>query len=110
MHVVMCMKPRVPHSYDEIVRHTVPDPVGSYRPDPPQTIAELRHERQTGRAISAALIEHGIDTISFEVVRGRVILRGSVRDQATALRIKQIISEAAPDAVLDSRLSIGPAR
>jgi hypothetical protein len=60
-----------------------------------------------GQAISQALIEHGVHGVGFEVNRRRVILRGSVRDQATAGRIKRLVDEAAPDAVIDSRLRIG---
>lgn len=101
------MKPRVIRSYDEIVRHTVPDPDGFYHPDPPQAEEEVRLDRQIGRAISEALIAHGIDTIGFDVHRGRVILRGSVRDPSAASRVQRIIAEAAPDAVIDSRLRIG---
>lgn len=50
---------------------------------------------------------HGIDTLGFEVVRGRAILSGWVRDQGTALRVERIISEAAPEAVIDNRMRIG---
>jgi osmotically-inducible protein OsmY len=101
------MSPRAPRSYDEIVRHTVPDPDGFYHPDPPPTEAELRLDHQMREAISEALIAHGIDTLGFEVDRGRVTLRGWVRDQATASRIERIITEVAPDAVIDRRLQIG---
>ncbi len=100
------MKPRVTRSYDEIVRHTVPTPDGFYHPDPPQTDEDLRFDKQICRAISEALITHGID-VGFEVYRGRVILRGWVRDQTTASRVQRIIAEAAPDAEIDSRLRIG---
>jgi hypothetical protein len=108
MHRAISMKPRVPHSYDEILRHTVPDPVGSYSPEPPPSERELQLDRQIGSAISAALIEHGIEMLSFEVTSGRVILRGWVRDRTTASRIQRIVADAAPDALIDSRLRIGP--
>ncbi len=42
------------------------------------------------------------------VVRGRVILRGCVRDQRVASRIERILSEVAPDALIDNRIRIGP--
>jgi hypothetical protein len=101
------MSPRAPRSYDEIVRRTVPEPDGSWRPEPPPTEAELRLDRQIRAAISEALMAHGIDTLGFEVVRGRAILSGWVRDQGTALRVERIISEAAPEAVIDNRMRIG---
>jgi osmotically-inducible protein OsmY len=101
------VSPRVPLSYDEIARHTVPDPDGFVHPDPPPTEAELRLDKQMREAINDALIAHEIDTLGFEVIRGRVILRGWARDQATASRIEQIITEAAPEAEIDNRMRIG---
>lgn len=97
---------RAPLTYDEIARHTVPDPDGFVHPDPPPTEAELRLDKQIRAAISDALIAHGIDTLGFEVHRGRVILHGWARDQAAASWIERIITEAAPDAVIDNRMQI----
>jgi hypothetical protein len=101
------MSARVPLSYDEIARHTVPDPDGFIHPDPPPTDAERRLDQQIREAIHEALIAHGIDTLGFDVSRGRVILRGWARDQAAASRIERIITEAAPEAVIDNRMRIG---
>lgn len=100
--------PRTPRSYDEISRHTVIEPDGSWRAEPPPTDAELRFDRKIREAIYEALLSHGIDTVGFEVERGRAILRGVVRDQRAAQRIERIIAEAAPDALIDNRLRIGP--
>lgn len=101
------MSPRAPRSYDEIVRHTVVDPDGSVRPDPPPTEDELRRDRKMRDAISEALIAEGIDTLGFEVLRGRVILHGWVRDGLTSSRVERLIAEAAPEAVIDNRMQIG---
>lgn len=101
------MSPRTPRSYDEIARHTVLEPDGSWRAEPPPTEAELRLDRKIREAISDALIANGISTLGFEVIRGRVILRGWVSDQANASRVERIITEAAPDAVIDNRMRIG---
>jgi osmotically-inducible protein OsmY len=99
--------PRAPRSYDEISRHTVVEPDGSWRAEPPPTEEEQRFDRQVREAIYEALLAHGIDTVGFEVIRGRVILRGVVRDERAAVRIERIITEAAPEAVIDNRLRIG---
>jgi hypothetical protein len=95
-----------PRTYDEIVRHTVPQPDGSFQSEPAPSEDEQRRDRQLRRAISEALIAHAIDTLGFEVVRGRVILEGWVRDHATALRVVKIIAEAAPDAVIDDQMRL----
>jgi hypothetical protein len=99
--------PRTPRSYDEIARHTVVEPDGSWRAEPPPSDAELRLDRKIRDAIYDALLAYGVDTVGFEVIRGRAILRGVVRDAHAALRIERIVSEAAPDAVIDNRLRVG---
>jgi hypothetical protein len=101
------MSPRAPRSYDEIVRHTVLQPDGSWRPEPPASEEELRLDRQIRGAITDALVDHGIDTVGFEVIRARVILDGWVRDHPSALRVVRIVSDAAPEAVVENRLRIG---
>ncbi|MBA3453014.1 MAG: hypothetical protein H0T42_07975 [Deltaproteobacteria bacterium] len=58
--------PRAPRSYDEIARHTVLEPDGSWRADPPPTEAELRFDQHTRETIRDALIAYGIDTVGFE--------------------------------------------
>lgn len=98
--------PRTPRSYDEISRRTVVEPDGSWRAEPPPTEVELRFDRKIREAIYEALLAHGIDTVGFEVVRGRAILRGVVRDERASLRVERIIAEAAPDALIDNRLRI----
>jgi hypothetical protein len=101
------MSTHAPRSYDEIIRHTVPEPDGSYRADPPMTDAELRLDKRMRHAISEALIAARIDTLGFEVERGRVILRGWVRDSAALSRIEELVTDAAPEAVLDIRMHMG---
>lgn len=100
--------PRTPRSYDEISRHTVLEPDGSWRADPPPTEAEQLLDRKIRDAIYDALLASGIDTVGFEVVRGRAILRGVVRDAHAGSRIERIVAEAAPDAVIDNRLRVEP--
>lgn len=100
------MSPRAARSYDEIARHTVLEPDGSWRPDPPPTEDEVRFDQRTREAVRDALVAYGIDTLGFEVVRGRVILCGLVRDQAAASRVERIIAEAAPEALIDNRMRI----
>jgi hypothetical protein len=96
--------PRPPLTYDEISRHTVLEPDGSWRPDPPPSELELRLDRKIHEAIYEVFLTHGIDTVGFEVVRGRAILSGTVRDPYAASRIVRLVAEAAPEAVIDSRL------
>jgi hypothetical protein len=101
------MAARVPRSYEEIERHTVLELDGSLRADPPRTETEVRLDRQMRDVISAALVDDGIDTLGFEVIRGRVILHGWVRDQQMSDRVERIIGAAAPEAVIDNRMHIG---
>lgn len=81
---------RTPHTYDEITRRTVPDPDTSFRPPLPheceRTDADLLHE------ISVLLDDAGLRHIGFEVHNGRVVLRGQVRDRATAMMVEHVIA------------------
>ena len=98
--------PRIPHSYDEIVRRTVPDPDSSFRPDERQ-VAEaeerFRDERLSAQMTDQERVLYGRvatvvfatgDEVGFEVERGMVILHGSVRDprslQAIEDRVRAI--------------------
>ncbi|MDB4961470.1 MAG: hypothetical protein JWP01_1469 [Myxococcales bacterium] len=101
------MSTRAPRSYDEIVRHTVRQPDGSWRDEPPPGEEELRTDRQIRHDVTEALVAYAIDTIGFEVSGGRLIVRGWVGDQEAATRVVRIISQAAPEAVIESHLHIG---
>jgi hypothetical protein len=85
--------PNVPRSYEEIVRSTVPDPDGSFRPTPRQVSRageEFREERaletmtESERTLYAKLASelladpHG--EIGIEVAGTTVTLHGSARD------------------------------
>ena len=84
--------PRTPHSYDEIVRRTVPEPDSSFRPDERQIAeadAEFREQRLSAQMTDQERALYGRvanvvfttgDEVGFEVERGMVILHGSVRD------------------------------
>lgn len=100
--------PRTPRSYDEISRHTVLEPDGSWRAEPPPTEDEQRLDREIREAIYEAFLASGIDTVGFEVTRGRAILSGLVRDAHAGSRIERIVAAAAPEAVIDNRLRVAP--
>lgn len=82
------MPGHTPKTYDEITRKTVPDPEGSWRPDPSTVKAANeggyqaldKDEQDLHDRVRDALIAHGIDTsrIAIEVLRDRVTLRGTV--------------------------------
>ena len=92
--------PRTPHSYDEIVRRTVPDPDSSFRPDERQ-IAEA-DERFRDQRLSAQMTDQERmlyarvsnvvfatrDEVGFEVERGTVILHGTVKDSRSIQTIE----------------------
>lgn len=77
--------PRVPKSYDDIVRETVPDPDSSQRPSERQE----QQAREGFRAMDddeSALtkrVQSSVDPgVEVEVARDTVTLRGQVRDMA----------------------------
>lgn len=82
------MSGQTPKSYDEIIRKTVPDPEGSWRPTEGQEAAAKAAgyqaldagEQDLHDRVREALNARGIDSsrIAIEVVRERVTLRGSV--------------------------------
>ena len=72
-------------TYDEIVRTTVPEPDGSWRPSPEQVKqahegfrALDADEQQLEARVRAAL--GGVDGVTIEVTRDRVLVRGAVAD------------------------------
>jgi osmotically-inducible protein OsmY len=96
------MPNRVPKTYDEIVRSTVPEPDSSWRPTPEQE-QQAREgframdgdEQQLHQRVLAALTSASIDpsAIQIEIDRDRVTLRGQVHDRETLTRIAQVVGE-----------------
>lgn len=95
------MARRIPKSYDEITRQTVPDPDSSWRPTPEQ-VAEteqglhgLDFEEQALRdRVHEALVLRGFNTsrIEVEITRDRVTLRGSVEHHDELPRIETTVA------------------
>ena len=98
---------RIPKSYDEIVRGTVPDPDTSFRPTPHQEgeaderfrVARLRaqmtdQERMLYASVAEALLASRTPRgdIGFEIDGGRVLLHGSVRNAGEISRIESIVA------------------
>jgi osmotically-inducible protein OsmY len=106
------MSRRSPHSYDEIVARTVPEPDGSFRPTPEQL-----HDTREGRVlatddellaeqIDAALQRAGAAGITCEVEDARVTLRGAVRDLGTLDRIERMVRAIEGVEEVDNRLHL----
>jgi len=111
------MPTRVPKSYDEITRATVPEPDGSWRPSDQQ----VRQASEGFRALDAreqalfdrvdsALAAGGeaLDHVRIEVTHDCVTLRGHVRSPAAINRALEIVRTIkGVGAVLD-RIVISP--
>ncbi len=100
------MKPRVPQTYDEITRRTVPEPDGSARPELPATTPAARAP-SLREIVTDALIAGGMTEVGVEVEDGRIVLRGWVRDPERAGRIRRAITRVAADAELVDHLHFG---
>jgi hypothetical protein len=112
--------PRIPRSYDEIVRRTVPDPDSSFRPDERQVAeadARFRDQRLSAQMTDQERALYGrvaevvfatADEIGFEVDRGTVILHGSVRDPRSIRRIEDRVREIDGVDHVDNRLVVAP--
>ena len=96
------MPTRVPKSYDDIVRATVPDPDSSWRPS--KTQEKLAHEgfraldayeHELAYRVHAAITAAGLDAsrLQIEIDRDRVTLRGQVRDYDAMMRIPAIVGQ-----------------
>jgi hypothetical protein len=103
---------RVPQSYDEIVRSTVPDPDSSQRPTARQEQAAyegfraLSDEEEALRArVLDALI--GMTSVEVDVDRETVTLRGRVSDVATIARAEELASRVDGVAGVVNRLVVG---
>jgi osmotically-inducible protein OsmY len=79
--------PRAPRTYDEITRRTVPEPDTSFRPSQDQL--DRAQDEFIRQQVGDLLVEHNAPDVGFEVDRGRVILRGTVRDEQMATRIRR---------------------
>jgi osmotically-inducible protein OsmY len=90
------MPNKVPRSYDEITRATVPEPDSSFRP----TVEQERQAYAGFRALDAdeqALFDrvdaalqtsgHDLERVSVEIDRDRVTMRGTVTDATALARI-----------------------
>jgi hypothetical protein len=112
---------RIPRSYDEIVRRTVPDPDSSWRPDERQI--EEADERFRLQRLSAQMTdqEHMLygrvaeavflcprDEVGFEVDGSTVILHGSVPDAGSLRRIEDRVAAIEGVERVVSRIVIHP--
>ena len=111
------MRPIVPRTYDEITRHTVPEPDSSFRPG-----AELErdayahfHSTQEGQRElyqcikEALLVAPHIATsgVVVEVDQGRVTLRGRVLDPPSLRQVESIVTAIEGVTQVDNRLIVG---
>jgi hypothetical protein len=107
--------PNRPKSYDEIVRKTVPEPDSSFRPTPEQE----RQAYEGFRALDSdeqALFDrinrvlesngHDLQHVAVEVERDRVIIRGSVRDEASLARVLEVVRNVEGVRAVDDQLVI----
>ena len=105
---------RVPHSYDEIVRRTVPDPDSSFRPTSQQEDAadacsdvELmsQDERRLYHRVCDALLPlYG--RIGVEIEHERVTLRGVVPDMRALELVESLVTSIEGVGDVDSRLVV----
>src|SRR5687767_4728546 len=110
---------RVPQSYDEIVRRTVPDPDSSQRPTARQEQLAREgfraidaHERELCHRVVDALEEalrSSNETWGFEIEidRETVILRGRIRDVSTLARIEDSVRNVEGVEQVVNRLVVG---
>lgn len=100
MHHVTSMPNRVPRTYDEITRETVPDPDTSWRPsDRQEQEAYAGHRALDGEeqdlfddvVNSLAASGEDITRVQIEIDRDRVILRGQVRSPTALGRVVDVV-------------------
>jgi osmotically-inducible protein OsmY len=110
---------RVPQSYDEIVRNTVPDPDSSQRP----TARQEALAREGFRAMDAherALYDRVVEALEdafactnecwgfeIEIDREAVTLRGQVHDPATLALVENTVRDVAGVVSVNNRLVVG---
>ncbi|MGE0546163.1 MAG: BON domain-containing protein [Kofleriaceae bacterium] len=92
--------PKRNSSYDDIVRRTVIEPDGSFRPSAEQERQAYEgframdaEEQALWTRVRSALAHGGVDLehVSVEVERDRVFVRGTVQDSTTQNRIPELI-------------------
>jgi len=108
--------PPVARSYDEIVRRTVPEPDGSWRPSPSQERAAkagARHLDELELALHARISEalqdaplDAIEALDVEIQGDRVILHGRVRAPHLITDLERRIRMVEGVATLDNRLVV----
>ena len=105
-------KPRVPQSYDDIVRRTVPDPDSSERP----TVRQEQDAREGFRAMDAdeaalhgrvVAALRGLAGVEVEIDRATVILRGKVTDVALIARAEELARNVDGVGGVVNRLVVG---
>lgn len=109
--------PRPPRSYDEITRSTVVEPDLSFRPTPAQ-IAEgalgrramFDDELDLLERIEGALEERELKlpTVQIEVVRDKVVIRGSVPEIAMIRAIEHAVATVEGVATFEDHLVVIP--
>jgi BON domain-containing protein len=96
------MPSRTPPTYDEIVRRTVVDPDGSWRPSPAQETAAHEgfraltpDERELHERVWQALVDTGLDLehITIEVDGNTVTARGVVRNAFALRKLPEVIAK-----------------
>jgi hypothetical protein len=104
-------KGRVPQSYDEIIRKTVPDLDSSQRPTVRQEQdaregfrAMDAHEQALASRVHSALGGMGVD---IEVDRETVTLRGKVADAAQIARAEDLVRQVDGVASVVNHLVVG---
>ncbi len=110
------MPKQPPKTYDEIVRKTVPEMDGSFRPTREQERQALEGfraldpgEQELADRVHAALASAGVDAsrLNIEIDRDRVILRGHVRDHEEMMRIPSLVGQVAGVTAVVDQLVIG---
>ncbi len=108
---------KVPQSYDEIVRKTVPDLDSSSRPTERQEQqaregframddGEQALQARVAQALQTANVR--LDDVTIEVERETVWLHGSTMNPALIDQIERIVAQVAGVASVHNRLVVGP--
>jgi osmotically-inducible protein OsmY len=110
------MPKQPPKTYDDIVRKTVPEMDGSFRPTREQEKQAFEgfraldaSEQALADRVHAALAAAGVDVsmLTIEIDHDRVILRGQVRDHEAMMRIPSIAGQVAGVTAVVDQLVIG---
>jgi osmotically-inducible protein OsmY len=110
------MSTRVPSSYDEITRRTVPDPDSSWRPTEHQERVAYHgfraldaEEQALAARVYLALEDAGVDIacVHVDVERDRVILHGRAHDLVALRRIPEIVKHVTGVGEISDQLVIG---